>query len=145
MIRTYSNLEDLFEDLQRSAEAVEAQGGIPVKVGDYVVRVVDPGDGHPLPIYGHLTDPMDYWRDRAVETMDEETRQEYEYERRSTEESVRRGYYFGTWYSVMCPDGEMGDAHVSTLNMVISREQFDAARAAGWAVMPTVPSAVGNA
>jgi len=35
-------------------------------------------------------------------------------------------------YSVACPQGEMGDIHVSTIDALLSRELFDTARQRGW-------------
>ena len=38
-------------------------------------------------------------------------------------------------YSVACPQGELGDVHVSTIWWVISRDMFERARACGWDVL----------
>lgn len=35
-------------------------------------------------------------------------------------------------YSIACPDGEMGDVHVSSISEVITKEEFERARANGW-------------
>lgn len=35
-------------------------------------------------------------------------------------------------YSLACPQGEMGDIHVSTIDEFMSKEQFESARARGW-------------
>lgn len=47
------------------------------------------------------------------------------------EETFERGYRFGKWYSAVCPDGELGDAHISTLWPVMY-EDFEHAKANGW-------------
>lgn len=49
------------------------------------------------------------------------------------EDSFERGYRFGKWYSVVCPEGELGDAHISTL-WPIRKEDFDHAKANGWSM-----------
>lgn len=41
-------------------------------------------------------------------------------------------YRFARAFSPVCPDGELGDVHVSTLACLVPREAFDAARAADW-------------
>jgi len=35
-------------------------------------------------------------------------------------------------YSEACPDGEMGDTHVSSISEIISKERFEQARDNGW-------------
>jgi hypothetical protein len=45
-----------------------------------------------------------------------------------------RHYRFCRCHSVACPEGELGDVHVSTIQRRISREEFEQARAGGWAV-----------
>jgi hypothetical protein len=45
-----------------------------------------------------------------------------------------QGFVFGKYYSVMCPEGEMGDAHRATFLAVITQEMFEAARNIGWVV-----------
>jgi hypothetical protein len=41
-------------------------------------------------------------------------------------------YRFVLAYSVACPDGEMGDVHVSQINEVISPAVFQVAKEMGW-------------
>ncbi len=45
-----------------------------------------------------------------------------------------RHYRFCRCYSVACPEGELGDVHVSTIWRLISREEFESAHQAGWVV-----------
>jgi hypothetical protein len=42
-----------------------------------------------------------------------------------------RGYLTGNAYSVACPEGELGDTHVSQI-IPISEAMFESARASGW-------------
>lgn len=46
-----------------------------------------------------------------------------------------RGYLSGRAYSVVEPDGELGDTHVSTV-FEISEKAFEQARAIGWRITP---------
>jgi hypothetical protein len=48
-------------------------------------------------------------------------------------EARLRHYRFCRCYSVACPEGELGDVHVSTVLCRISREFFEQMRAGGWA------------
>ena len=43
-----------------------------------------------------------------------------------------RHYRFCRCFSVACPEGELGDVHVSTILAVVSRAFFEAMRQAGW-------------
>ena len=54
-------------------------------------------------------------------------------------EARLRHYRFCRCYSSACPEGELGDVHVSTVLCRISRESFEQMRAAGW--VPEGPSA----
>jgi len=42
------------------------------------------------------------------------------------------GIRFARHFSVVCPDGELGDFHVSTALCKLTREHFEAARKASW-------------
>ena len=48
------------------------------------------------------------------------------------EEEHLRNFRFCRCYSVACPDGELGDVHVSTIKRRITREEFEEARRKGW-------------
>jgi hypothetical protein len=43
-----------------------------------------------------------------------------------------RNYRFVKAYSEACPEGEMGDLHVSSISEIISKERFEQARENGW-------------
>lgn len=61
-------------------------------------------------------------------------KEEYEFEKRNSEESQANGYIFGKWYSVACLYGELGSNHLSkcipidstTFHMILEklREKF---------------------
>jgi hypothetical protein len=52
-------------------------------------------------------------------------------------------YRFCRCYSVACPEGELGDMHVSTIACRVSRQFFEEMRRAGWAMEgpPPAPAA----
>ena len=45
-----------------------------------------------------------------------------------------QGFVFGAHYSIACPIGELGDVHRSDVLAVITKEQFETAKAANWDV-----------
>lgn len=47
-------------------------------------------------------------------------------------ESRNRGYIFGRCYSVACPEGELGDTHITNVTTKISEAVFNRAKANGW-------------
>jgi len=48
------------------------------------------------------------------------------------QEAHLRHYRFCRCFSVACPEGEVGDVHVSTVLCLVSREFFEAMRREGW-------------
>lgn len=50
-------------------------------------------------------------------------------------ESYQRGYRHGRWYSVVEPEGELGDAHISNL-IPITQEDFELALLHKWQLDP---------
>jgi len=62
------------------------------------------------------------------------------------EEPHLKHYRFCRCFSVACPEGELGDVHVSTVACRISRQFFEEMRKAGWAMEgPAPPLADGAA
>lgn len=128
-IRTFTTVEEMFEAMAK--DEVQANDHTTVEQaliepGTFFVRHYAPD----LDIYGVcLTD--EEAMGRGSEDLDEEEVAERESERQGLESARRRGYMFTRCYSTMCPDGELGDTHVSTMES-ITREAFEAARARGW-------------
>lgn len=46
------------------------------------------------------------------------------------------GYVYGRCFSVLCPEGEFGDTHLTNVGRKISKEEFEAAKASGWTSLP---------
>lgn len=42
------------------------------------------------------------------------------------------GYRLAQAYSEACPEGEVGDVHISTVAAILTREEFEWAKAKGW-------------
>jgi len=50
------------------------------------------------------------------------------------EEAHLRHYRFCRCFSVACPEGELGDVHVSSILALLSRQVFEEVRRAGWEI-----------
>lgn len=122
-----------FVAAQHEAAVSLTPESVPVSVGDHVLRLENMG-GNVLAIYGTITNPLDYWVEHPPQTA--EDRAEMEYEVRSDALDRRNGYTFGMWYSEMCPEGELGSAHRSTINLKISNADFESARSQGFTSNP---------
>lgn len=118
-----------FVAAQHEAAVSLTPESVPVSVGDHVLRLENMG-GNVLAIYGTITNPLDYWVEHPPQTA--EDRAEMEYEVRADARDRQEGFTFGMWYSEMCPEGELGTAHRSTINMKISAEDFEVARSRGF-------------
>jgi len=79
-------------------------------------------------IAGHIPDLDEHRRDLIERYGDDE---ETGYEMRQMRDNLSRGLAFTRSYSVVEPDGEYGDHHISTL-LEITREQFEALQAQGF-------------
>ena len=109
MVESFDNLDDMLEAMKERMD--EADKRIQpwqalIQPGEYFMRPGPPG----IAIYGEvLKDPEDLHRDEYTEN-----------------------YRFCKAYSVACPDGELGDVHVSTIDRILSKEEFEAAKRKGW-------------
>jgi hypothetical protein len=127
------SLDEMLELMQKANEAADAKV-VPwqaaLQIGDYVVRVAED-----IAIYQEILDPVQ----REVEALrkdpnndEDDIREAAEYVRQSYARPGMENYRFSMGYSVACPEGELGDFHVSTALKKISKEAFEEARAAGW-------------
>ena len=83
-----------------------------MKAGDHFVRIVDM-DG-PLAIFG-VIEEVHYEEDRELYALPH-----------------MRYFRSSRCYSVMCPEGELGDTHVSAMMKKLSPTQFELAKEMGW-------------
>lgn len=113
-VRAFDSVDDLFDEMDRAEKA--AMENLPpqqasITYGAYVVRMV--GD---VLVWGTLHEKQDLLLDEYDDT-----------------EPHARGYRWGRFYSTLCPEGEEGSAHVSTL-WSIRMEDFEKARLYGWSL-----------
>jgi hypothetical protein len=90
-----------------------------IKPGDYVLRPTQYAM-----IFGEIFTEEEFLRREkaAGGEMDEE---EIAESRAQWRDRLERGFVFGSWHSVLEPNGELGDAHISTLGPVISKRLFE--------------------
>lgn len=109
MVESFENLDEMMDALrERMHEADKniASWQALIQPGEYFVRSTQMG----FRIYGEvLKDPEDAQRDEYTEN-----------------------YRLCKAYSVACSYGEMGDIHLSVIERIISKEEFDKARTRGW-------------
>lgn len=108
----FESLEAFFEQQRRDLEEANARvkpWQEAIKEGDYFRK---PGP-YGLTIYAHVqpypNDPEDFPRTHEL-----------------------RHFRFCEAYSRACPEGELGDIHVSEVERIISEAEFERARVGGW-------------
>ncbi len=105
-ITSFDNLDDMFELMRKDQEEADSRvlpWQAAIQPGNYVAR---PGPG--FMVYSEILE-------------DPEPR-----------ENGLGHYRFTRSYSFACPHGELGDIHASTIEQVLSQEQFELARRRGW-------------
>lgn len=109
MVDSFESLDDMMQVLRESMETADKHI-LPwqalIQPGEYFQQSTRIG----FRIYGEiLKDPEDFQRDEFTEN-----------------------YRLCKAYSVACLYGEMGDVHVSSIERIISKEEFKAAELRGW-------------
>ena len=106
-IYLFGDSDDMFEQMRRDQEAADAcvkPWQATIKAGEFVVRDSDRG----FAIYSEiLPDPEE-------------------------REPHLQHYRFTRSYSIACPNGELGDLHVSTIERKLTEEEFRAAEDREW-------------
>jgi hypothetical protein len=109
-VEFFNSMEEALERLEQARKAADARvrrWQARAKPGDCFVTVAEDD----LVIYGEVLECYD--------------------------EDRLRHYRFCRCFSVACPEGEIGDVHVSTIVRFINREEFEQARQKGWQNEPT--------
>ena len=131
-VRTFENFEEMVDFMaanRRTADSNIQDWQREIKPGDFVVRVYS----EDLLIFGEILDIIEIEK-QYYDLDDEEQAEEFSF----TEEHYREGgnwhgsYRFGRFYSIMCPEGELGDIHLSTIFGKIPHEVFEACMEKGW-------------
>lgn len=126
VVQSFDNFDDMMNAISKGVESAKARmtpEQEAITYGDYWMRVWEG-----IPIFGYII-PRD-----ELEASERElgaTDEEIEYENDVLDASYANGFRFGRAYSVMEPDGELGDTHV--IDMIpITKEQFEEAKSLGW-------------
>jgi len=107
-------LEAVSEDMQ-AANAVTDDMQASLEIGDFFIR-----EAHGFFIYGEVLDPI---------TTENPEERAYEIERRN--QPHMKHFRFTRCFSPMCPHGELGDVHVSTVTLK-SASMFERCQEAKW-------------
>lgn len=123
MFIAYSSEEEMFAAIEAARDAANAAAKpwqLAIKTGDFVLRY-EQG----MFVFGEILDP--------TLNADEE---ELEYTRELYAQPHMVGYRFSRCFSILCPEGELGDLHVCTVICVLTRDQFEKAKEAEWPCNP---------
>jgi hypothetical protein len=128
MFKSYDTFEEMMADMSR-AETAAIRNTQPwqrnITWGKYWMRYVAEWD---LIIFGYVNTEDENDKGCLEAGGDAE---ECKYEHDSMQDSYHRGYRFGTAYSVITPDGELGSTHISVM-VPITKSQFENARDLKW-------------
>jgi hypothetical protein len=129
-IRSFENIDDLFaaEEAARQRADSTVQGHQDLAPGDFFVRECEG-----IRIYGEILDAATHLlKGRVVLDLDDEEIEEYNDAMDLYQAQHMRFYRFTRSFSRVCPKGELGDIHLSSVGCKITAEEFQAARDAGW-------------
>jgi len=125
------DLSELFRsenEARQIADSKVAPEQVALKPGDFCVRVA-----HGITIYSEILDAANLLLNgRQVNDLDEDELEEYQDVLDSYKEEALKHYRFTRSYSYLCPQGELGDIHISTVHRIITKEEFLAAQCKGW-------------
>jgi hypothetical protein len=122
VIENFNNPEDLMRCISEAREAADSQVlDFQKKLSHGDLCLSYNADCEAF-LFHELTDPL-------AGAEDDEER---EYLRESYARPELQHYRFSRSYSVHCPEGELGDVHVSTVSLVIPRTVWDQCRELGW-------------
>ncbi len=104
-VRSFDSWDEIYEKMQRDQQEADSQvkpWQSALKKGDYFHKVHATG----ISIYGEI---LRVYKNKEM-----------------------KNYRFVRAYSIACPKGELGDNHVSTIEGLLSREEFEEMKMRGW-------------
>ena len=125
-----NNIEDFFkaEDAARKKADSRFHPWQNLQPGDFCVR-----ETSGIRVYSAILDAVQHLLEgREEATLDEADRVDIEDTRSSYQEHCMRFYRFTKSYSRVCPRGELGDIHLSTVGRKLTQDEFEKARKDGW-------------
>jgi hypothetical protein len=125
-VQTYDTFEDMLAHIDQQVEAAKANT-LPrqneITYGDYWM-----GEWQGILIFGKI---MTLAELEAGYDQYDSSPEEIQHEREATESAYNDGFRFGTAYSQVVPEGELGDTHVSTM-VPITADEFESAQKLFW-------------
>lgn len=128
--RTFGSAEEMFKAIQRGVEQAKARATPEqnaITKGDYWWRYVATMDLH---IFGYIMTDDELYSGSAYRGISE---REIQWEKEAAKDSYDNGFRFGRAYSVVVPEGELGETHVADM-VKISKAQFDYAKQHDWSL-----------
>lgn len=129
-IQSFDNIDDFFaaEEAARQHADSTVQGHQELAPGDFFVR-----EHAGIRIYGEILDAAtQLLNGRAIVDLEDEEIDEYDDTMDLYRAPHMRFYRFTRSFSQLCPKGELGDIHLSSVSRKITAEEFKAAKEAGW-------------
>lgn len=122
----FNTPEEMFEAISRGVEQAKARATPKqnaITYGDYWVRAYED-----ILIFGYIYSEEELWaKERELGASEEEI----EEEKAMMEGNYQNGFRFGKAYSIICPEGELGDTHVSDM-LPLTKQEFEDARDLYW-------------
>jgi hypothetical protein len=125
-VQSFDNAEDMFAAINRGVEAAKRRATPrqwAISYGDYWLRTFEG-----FIIAGRITPEAELW---GAEEELGASGEELEEERRMMEDSYADGFRFGKAWSIACPEGELGDTHISDM-IPITKEEFEQLKDLDW-------------
>ena len=127
-ITSFDTLEDVFSAMEADLKVANAnveEWQSKLVPGDFFIRFVDG-----IPIFCRVLDPaLPVYPDS---TLNSDELAELKEEALWYAEPHMQSFRFCYTYSQFCPEGELGDVHVSTASLKIHSNDFLAAKELGW-------------
>lgn len=125
LAQVYSSVDDMLkamEDARIAADAISVPWQEALAPGDYFVR-----SARDIPIFCQILDPAAVGPDASEEEIEAAAASADMYA-----QPHMKMFRFCRAYSKYCPQGELGDIHVSTAIQKITKDVFDKAQEANW-------------
>lgn len=124
--QSFDSTEEMFASIRRGIltakdRATPEQNAI--TYGDYWMRIWED-----FLIFGYIDQPEDL---DAAERLLGASEDELAWEHETSSQAYNNGFRFGKAYSVIVPEGELGDTHVSEMTK-ITKEEFEEAKSLNW-------------
>jgi len=126
MFQVFDDVDEMFEAIGKGVDAAKARATPrqnAITYGDYWMRAFED-----FLIFGRITPEAELWATEAELGASEE---ELEWEMASMKANYDNGFRFGRAYSVVEPEGELGDTHVCDM-VPITEEEFNQSKGLHW-------------